>query len=59
MISKTRLAQFDQIPTLVEALPGTEIEVVDGHVRAGRPALPKPIENKALRLRCKTVLADP
>jgi len=55
-ISKTRLAQFEQIPTLTEALPGIEIESWMGMFAPA--GLPKPVEDK-LASALKTVLADP
>jgi tripartite-type tricarboxylate transporter receptor subunit TctC len=56
VISKARLAQFDQIPTLSEALPGTEIESWMGMFAPA--GIPKPVEDK-LASALKTVLADP
>jgi tripartite-type tricarboxylate transporter receptor subunit TctC len=55
-ISKTRLAQFDQIPTLSEALPGIEIESWMGMFTPA--GIPKPVEEK-LSNALKTVLSDP
>ena len=54
--SKTRLAQLDQIPTLGEALPGTE---VDSWMAIFAPAgIPQAVEDK-LSNALKTVLHDP
>jgi len=55
-ISKTRLAQFNQIPTLSEALPGVEIESWMGMFAPA--GIPKPVEEK-LANALKTVLNDP
>jgi tripartite-type tricarboxylate transporter receptor subunit TctC len=55
-ISKARLAQFDQIPTLSEALPGVEIESWMGMFAPA--GIPKPVEEK-LANALKTVLGDP
>jgi tripartite-type tricarboxylate transporter receptor subunit TctC len=55
-ISKTRLPQFNQIPTLTEALPGVEIESWMGMFAPA--GIPKPVEDK-LANALKTVLSDP
>ena len=56
VISKSRLAQFDQIPTLSETLPGAEVESWMGMFAPA--GIPKTIEEK-LANTLKTVLADP
>jgi tripartite-type tricarboxylate transporter receptor subunit TctC len=56
VIAQSRLPQFDQIPTLGEALPGTQIESWMGMFAPA--GIPKPAEEK-LANALKTVLADP